>query len=213
MSVFKRGWDKLMGNKSLDEMAFDMKLRSKQLERDSKKLEKEEKAEKTKIKKAIEKGNKEGAQIYAQNAIRKKNAAQNMLKLSARFDAVSSRLKDAAKNSELQKDISKCVPQLQRVMDSVPIEKLAEGMEQFEQVFEDLDVRSEFMAGAIDSTTAQATPANEVDSLIKLVGEEHALDVKDMLMDTPIGQLAPPQPVQKNEVDPLEARLANLRSG
>jgi hypothetical protein len=48
----------------------------------AKKCEKEEKSEKGKVKKAIEKGNIEGARIYAQNAIRKKTEQLNYLKVS-----------------------------------------------------------------------------------------------------------------------------------
>ncbi len=49
---------------------FNLKFAAKQLQRQSKKSEKNEKAQKLKLKQAIEKGNMEGARIYAQNAIR-----------------------------------------------------------------------------------------------------------------------------------------------
>ncbi len=61
------------------------------------KCEKEEKAEKLRVKKAIEKGNMEGAKIYAQNAIRKKNEQLNYMKLASRLDATVSRLETQAK--------------------------------------------------------------------------------------------------------------------
>lgn len=67
----------------------------KELERNSKKCEKEEKLEKEKAKKAIQKGNMEGARIHAENAIRQKNQALNYLRMSARVDAVSSRVQTA----------------------------------------------------------------------------------------------------------------------
>jgi len=206
-------WDKMTGKKSLDDIAFDMKLKSKELERLSRKMEKEEASEKLKIKKAVQKGNKEGAQIFAQNAIRKKTQALNFLKLSARFDAVASRLDDAAKNKELTKGIAKSVPQLESAMNSIPIEKMAENMESFEKLFEDLDVRADYIANAVDSTTAQSTPMDQVDQLIQQVGEEHALDVNEMLSETPMGDLPEPGAQQKKteEIDPLEARLASLR--
>lgn len=212
MSFIKKGWDKLMGKANLEDLCLDMKLKSRELERESKRMEKQEHAERMKVKKAIEKGNKEGAQIYAQNAIRKKTQAFNFLKLSARFDAVASRLDDAARNIELTKGISKTVPQLEKAMNSMPIEKMADNMDQFERLFEDLDVRADYIANAVDSTTAQATPADQVDNLIQQVGDEHALDVAGMLQDTPLGDLDAPQAAKKTEeVDPLEARLANLR--
>lgn len=98
-------------------------------------------------------------------------------------------------------------------MNSIPIEQMAENMEQFEKLFEDLDVRSDYIANAVDSTTAQATPLDQVDQLIAQVGEEHALDVQDMLSETPMGALptAGASTAKKEEIDPLEARLASLR--
>nr|ACG49192.1 hypothetical protein [Zea mays] len=48
---------------------FDLKFTSKSLQRQARKCEKEEKEQKLKVKKAIEKGNMDGARIYAENAI------------------------------------------------------------------------------------------------------------------------------------------------
>ena len=79
----------------MENQLFNLKFASKTLVRQSKKCEKDEKAEKKKLKQAIEKQNVEGAKIYAQNAIRKKNEGMNYLRLSSRIDAVASRLDTA----------------------------------------------------------------------------------------------------------------------
>lgn len=65
------------------------------MERNSKRCEKEEKQEKAKTKQAIQKGNLEVARIHAENAIRQKNQAINYLRMSARVDAVASRVQSA----------------------------------------------------------------------------------------------------------------------
>lgn len=57
-----------MGDKLLDQI-FNLKFTSKQLVKQSHKCEKDEKAEKLKVKKAIEKGNIDGAKIYAQVSV------------------------------------------------------------------------------------------------------------------------------------------------
>ena len=75
----------------MEKHLFNLKFAAKQLLRDSKRCEKEEKAEKAKLKKAIEKGNMDVARIHAENAIRQKNQALNFLRMSARVDAVASR--------------------------------------------------------------------------------------------------------------------------
>merc|ERR1712060_162871 len=77
------GESKLISNlstASMDNHLFNLKFASKQLQRDSKRCEKEEKAEKTKLKKAIEKGNMEVARIHAENAIRMTNSMQGVVK-------------------------------------------------------------------------------------------------------------------------------------
>jgi charged multivesicular body protein 1 len=71
---------------------FDLKLTAKQLQRASKRCEKEESQERSKVKKAIQQGNNEGAQIYAENAIRKHTESLQLLRLSSRVDAVASKL-------------------------------------------------------------------------------------------------------------------------
>jgi len=43
----------------------------------------------------MEKGNVEGARIYAENAIRKKNEGLNYLRLASRVDAVANRVQTA----------------------------------------------------------------------------------------------------------------------
>jgi len=72
------------------------------MERASKKCEKEEKVQKQKVQKALKQGNVEGARIYAENAIRKKNEGLNYLRMAARVDAVSNRVQTAM----MTKDVS-----------------------------------------------------------------------------------------------------------
>jgi len=62
-----------MGNKlSLEDELVNLRITSKQMSRSALKCEKNEKAALSKLKKAIEQGNMEGAKIYGQNAIREK---------------------------------------------------------------------------------------------------------------------------------------------
>lgn len=67
------------------------------------------------VKKAIEKGNIDGAKIYAQNAIRKKTEALNYLRLASRLDAVVSRLDTQAKMNMINSSMSQIVRSLDRV--------------------------------------------------------------------------------------------------
>merc|ERR1712066_1202984 len=81
--------------KKMQKSLFDLKMASKQLQRESKKCEKLEAKEKNLIKTCIQKNNTEGARIHAENSIRNHNQALQYLKMSARIDAVQSRVQTA----------------------------------------------------------------------------------------------------------------------
>ncbi|GMI30695.1 hypothetical protein TeGR_g4589 [Tetraparma gracilis] len=106
-------------------------------------------------------------------------------------------------------------------MKSMDVEKISKIMDDFERQFEDMDVRSGYMENAMSNSTASATPAEEVDSLIQMVADQNGLEVGGMLDDvgavgTGVPQKAPAQQegggkVAVAEGDDLEARLAALR--
>ena len=52
-------------------------------------------------------------------------------------------------------------------------------MDQFEKQFEDLDVQAEYIENTMGQTTALTTPADQVDTLINQVAEEHGLEISE----------------------------------
>ena len=71
------------------------------MERAAKRCEKDQKAQQAKVRKALTQGNVEGARIYAENAIRKKNEGLNYLRMAARVDAVTNRVQTAMMTKEV----------------------------------------------------------------------------------------------------------------
>jgi charged multivesicular body protein 1 len=114
-----------MSAATMEKHMFNLKFASKQLLRDSKKAEKEEKAEKNKLKKAIEKGNMDVARIHAENAIRQKNQSLNYLRMSARIDAVSSRVQTAITTKRVTSSMSGVVKAMDGAMKSMNLEKIS----------------------------------------------------------------------------------------
>ncbi|KAF7728064.1 Vacuolar-sorting protein SNF7 [Apophysomyces ossiformis] len=168
---------------------FQLKFTAKQLNQQSKRCQKDEVKEKAKLKKAIQDGNMEGARIYAANAIRKKNEALNLLRLSSRIDAVSSRVQTA-----------------------VTMRKISLVMDKFETQFEDLDVQTEYMEGAMAGTTTMTTPQNEVEILMQQVADEHGLEMKQELGRLEPGtSLGEAKHMEKDEDAMLTERLKALR--
>lgn len=92
---------------------------------------------------------------------------------------------------------------------------MAQNMGEFEDLFDDISVRTAIMDDAIDGVDASQIPEDDVAGLMQQVADEHQLDVADMLPTAPIGkERVADGPVggldQAGEND-LEERLARLR--
>ncbi|KAG2448225.1 hypothetical protein HYH02_006810 [Chlamydomonas schloesseri] len=197
-----------MGGEKLLDQIFNLKFTAKQLARSAVKCEKEEKAEKLKVKKAIEKGNMEGAKIYAQNAIRKKNEQLNYMKLASRLDATVSRLETQAKMQMVQKNMAGIVKSLEKAMASNNLETIANTMTQFEKQFENLDLQTQVVDDVMSAQASLSTPEDEVSALVAQVAEEHGLEVA---INMPNAAAGTARPAAAKAEDDLTARLAELR--
>eukprot|EP00456_Euglypha_rotunda_P055557 TRINITY_DN4525_c0_g1_i2.p1 TRINITY_DN4525_c0_g1~~TRINITY_DN4525_c0_g1_i2.p1 ORF type:complete len:240 (-),score=57.47 TRINITY_DN4525_c0_g1_i2:95-733(-) len=160
----------------MENYLFNLKFTAKQMAREAKKCEKNSKINQNKCKKAMEKGNTDGARIYAENSIRDKNQALNYLRLSSRIDAVSQRVQTAISMKSLTTSMSGTVKSMDSVMKTMNVEKISKVMEKFEKQFEDLDIASGFMENSISQSTAVTTPESEVEGLMKQVADEHGLE-------------------------------------
>lgn len=195
----------------MEKHLFNLKFASKQLLRDSKRCEKEEKAEKTKLKKAIEKGNMEVARIHAENAIRKKNESLNLLRTSARVDAVASRVQTAVTTKRMTQSMQGVVKAMDSAMKSMNLEKISGLMDKFEKEFEDLDVQTSVMEGAMNQTTATNVPQDAVESLMKQQADEAGLELNMDLPSAVNNTIGQSTQVAGSEQDELSQRLARLR--
>jgi charged multivesicular body protein 1 len=198
----------------LQNLQFNLKFSGKQFAKGSKKCEKEEKQAMTKCKQMMQKDNMEGAKIYAQDAIRKKNEALNMLRLSARMDAVASRLDTAIKMKMVAKSMGQMVKGMDKVLQGMNPDQISRLMDDFEQQFETMDVTADYMQNAIGQSVSTSTPDAEVTTLMSKVADEHGLDVKSKLGTGTVGSAMPAVAQAQKEdddMDELTARLAKLQ--
>lgn len=151
---------------------FNLKFATKELERNSKKAEKQEKLEKAKAKKAIQKGNMDVARIHAENAIRQKSQSVNYLRMSARVDAVASRVQTALTTRNVTNSMAGVVRAMDAAMKGMNLEKISSLMDKFEQQFEDLDVQTNVMENTMSESTTTSVPQGDVDSLLQQVADE-----------------------------------------
>jgi len=195
----------------MDDVLFQLKFCAKQLDRLSKKADKDEKAEKNKLKKALVDGDVERARIYAENAVRKKNESINYLRMSAKVDATASRVQSAVAMKGVTKNMAQVVKGLDKAINSMNLEQVQNVMDKFESTFEDLDVQSSTIEQAMGQATTTSTPAADVDSLMKQVADEAGMDISEQLASVPGGMIGETAPAAATVDDPLSRRLAALR--
>jgi len=191
----------------LEEQVFNLKFTSKQLQRMAKKSEMNAKKEEKKVKAAVEKGDMEGARIYAQNAIRAKNERVNTLRLAARIDAVAARVETACRMQTVTRSMASVVKGMDKAMKSMDLMKITKVMDDFDRQFDDVEVGVSYMDESMSRGTVLSTPQDEVDSLIQSVADQNNLELEHAMGDVPHAA-----PEAAEEQDDLSERLNRLRS-
>jgi charged multivesicular body protein 1 len=204
------GFMKARAERQMMDQVFNLKFTSKQLNKASKKAEKDEKAEKLRVKAAIEKGNIDIAKVYAQNAIRKKSEALNYLRLASRLDAVSSRLDTQVKMNQVNASMVGIVNSLDVALAGNNLEKMAETMDKFESQFETLDVQTGVVEQAMHNQAALSTPEEDVNDLMQQVADEHGLEVS---LGLPGAANAPIRQAQGQAANGASQQVAGLQRG
>ncbi|EMD40922.1 hypothetical protein CERSUDRAFT_111505 [Gelatoporia subvermispora B] len=198
---------------SLEKTLFQLKLTAKTLNRQAKKAKKDEGVEKTRLKKALQQGNTDGARIYAANAIRKKTESLNLLRLSSRVDAVASRVETAVTMRQVTGNMTSVVKGMDKAMETMNLERISVVMDKFESQFSDLDVQTSYMEETMSNTTAVSTPQDEVEALMKQTAEEANIELQhDLAAKTvsSVPDLSPKETIGEED-DMLAARLRALR--
>jgi len=198
---------------NLEKTLFQLKFTAKSLNRQAKKAQKDENSEKSRLKKALQQGNNDGARIYASNAIRKKSESLNLLRLASRIDAVASRVETAMTMRQVTGNMTSVVKGMDKAMETMNLERISLVMDKFESQFSDLDVQTSYMEDAMGSTTAVSTPQDQVDSLMRQMAEEQNIELQQDLAAKEVPDLAPPQraPPIGEEDGSLADRLRALR--
>lgn len=189
---------------------MELKFTSKSLQRQARKCSKEEQSEKLKVKKAMEKGNMDGARICAQNSIRKRTEQLNYLRLSSRLDAVISQLDTQAKMMTINRSMASIVRTLDAALATGNLQKMSETMDEFEKQFVNMEVQAQFVEESMAGSTSLSTPEDAVKDLMQQVADDYGLQISVGLPQADAQTLQEPSEVP--EEDELSRRLAELKS-
>ena len=103
----------------------------------------------------MNKGQKENAQIFAENCIRLKKEAISTRRYGLKMGALSSKIESAYRAQQMSNTLANTVPALQSAMKQMEKAGVAGAVSDFEKVFEDMDVKTgeidELMGGVYQS--------------------------------------------------------------
>eukprot|EP00924_Labyrinthula_sp_SR-Ha-C_P008101 snap_masked-scaffold_11-processed-gene-3.16-mRNA-1 protein AED:0.03 eAED:0.03 QI:0/-1/0/1/-1/1/1/0/203 len=185
-------------------VSLDLTIASKQLQKEAGKQAKSSELSKQKLKKAMEKGDMELAKIHAESSVRQTNTSRKYHLLAARIEAVRDKVKMSMATNNLNMNMTKVTQGLATVLSTMEPDAIAARLDKFEEQNEMIDVRTEFMEGAISNTVAGSTPQETVGTLMQQVGDEIGLDVSAAMAEnelpTPIAvQQAKEQVAEKEK--------------
>lgn len=92
--------------------------------------------------------------------------------MSARIDAVAARVQTAVTTKRVTQSMAGVVKAMESAMRSMNLEKISQLMDRFEKDFENLDVQTSTMDGAMAATTTLNAPQSQIDALMMQVADE-----------------------------------------
>ena len=173
---------KKLSNDEMFDKIFEFKMMAKQFAKESKKAENEYKKNLTKTKNLMEKGKYDQARVTAADAIRKKNEINRYQVLSSKIDTIAQRLQSAMQTNQLTEKMSQLTKLMAGSGDKLnDIVQLADTMENFEKMFDDLDVNNAMMNEVMNNVNAGTIDDNEVNLLVNQVAEANGMKIMDSL--------------------------------
>ena len=82
----------------------------------------------------------------------------------------------------------------------------------FEKLFEDMDVKTEEMNGALDNVYATSIDNNEVMNLLNEMRDQQQMEVGGAIANSNKNAIAQPNAAQANDIDAMQAKLNELKN-
>lgn len=177
------------GNASdkLFDATFEFQMMAKQMAREKAKAEKESKAAIDRVKKCIAKGDYEQAKVNANDAIRQKNMVKRYGVLSSKVSTISQRLKQAYQNQMLSEKMESLTKQLLGAGNVMDVVKMTETMQNFEKLFDDMDVNTAVTDQVLDNINAGTVNEDEVNQLIGQIAQQNGMKLSEEFEGIQIG--------------------------
>ena len=196
-----------MSNDSLFDNIFEFKFMGKQMAKEAERAKKNHEKSMNKIKTALQKNNTTLAKQYAEEALRYKKDITRYSNLSHKIGVVTSKLQQAYKNNQLTQSMKNVVSKISGMTNLNDVTKMMETMDNFEKMFDNIDVNANMMGEVLDNVNAGTVNDQEVNNLIDMIQEQNAMKVENNMVNAQNNQPIMQQQQQKvnNQLNQLSA--------
>lgn len=147
------------------------------------------------------------ARLSAESAIRNGKHSIALQKLATQIEAVSDRITSAMMMQGVAEKLGRAVPMLRSVVTGMDKLGMGGSVEQFQKVFEDLEVEMSSMTDGLDTVGASSTDQTEVDKLMDQIAAEQNLQIGGSLSSAGKGLIG----TAAKPADSITERLAKLK--
>lgn len=159
---------------------FNFKFQGKQMEREAAKAKKQQDAYTNKLKQAIASNNMAMAKQYGEQALRAKKDVTRYQNLSSKVNTIASKLSAAYKNQQLTGQMASMVRKLGQM--NFNMVGTMETLENFEQMFDNIDVKTKMMDDVLDNIGVGTVNDQEVNELLQQCAEGQANKIDEMML-------------------------------
>ncbi len=168
----------LLGNqKSSRDHIVNLKLTIRRLERAQRKLERDESRIQLKMRQAIQRGDMEGARLYATDIVRSRKWVLGYQRLVSRINGLIFKLERADSAANLAEEMHSIAGALRAANAQLNVPDLDHVIQDMERSIDGIDDSTETIEEGIDDLLVTDTDPNEIDRLIDQTATEMGVSV------------------------------------
>jgi hypothetical protein len=166
-------------NQQLEDQLFNIKMMTKVLNKNALKMKSNHKKTIVKIKKATKQNDDETALILADHAIQQRQLELRYTRLACKMEIIASITQSALDTKQITYGISNMISTVANIHDPMMV---INQIENFESLFDDLNIRTTVVENTLNDTTALSSSASEeAKTLLSQIRESEAISSSSRL--------------------------------
>ena len=180
------------------------------MQRDYRGLERQEKAIELEIKKAAKAGNKQLAATYAKQLVQVRKQKNRNLTTTGKMAGIGHQMTAMQSNVAMATSMGTATEAMAGMNKEMDAQKLAKTMQNFEKESMKMDMAEEIMGDTLDDLLGASDEEEESDAIVNQVLDEIGIDINDKLAATPAMSTSKPQASRSKGLSDEDKEIENM---